>query len=424
MANMKFANNANTTLASSLTAIATSMSVTSASKFPVLNPLAPVPEYFYCTLTDVATQTVIEIVKVTVTTGTTWTITRGQDGTTGTAFAAGDVVSLRLVKASLDLFPKLDEVNTFTSAQTANSWIPTSSSIPTNGMYLPAANSVGFATNSTRAVYIDSSQNVGIGISGPLEILSIYKDAAGPIGIRVENPHTVANGGVKLELSRGGAQRPAYIRYQTLTTDEWFVGELANGGVANTVYSISTTANLSGSKLAVFPSGGVSIGNTTDPGATNLSVTGTGKFGTTVGVGAATPSTSGAGITFPATQSASTNANTLDDYEEGTWTPKDNAGTSLFNYQTPTYTKTGRVVVLTFDFLWSADTDYHLSNLPFAGATSVEPGGSCIASTNSDSVASCKVGLNVTTASMLNQKQSAVTTANKRFSSTVTYITN
>jgi len=40
-----------------------------------------------------------------------------------------------------------------------------------------------------------------------------------------------------------------------------------------------------------------------------------------LGVGNATPSTSGAGITFPATQSASTDANTLDDYEEGTWTP-------------------------------------------------------------------------------------------------------
>jgi hypothetical protein len=162
-----------------------------------------------------------------------------------------------------------------TGFASAASFRPTSATIPTNGMYLPAANAVGFATNSTRAVYIDSSQNVGIGISGPLEILSIYKDAAATIGIRVENPRTVANGGVKLELSRGGAQRPAYIRYQTLTTDEWFVGELANGGVANTVYSISTTASLSGSKLAVFPSGGVSIGNTTDPGATNLSVTGT-----------------------------------------------------------------------------------------------------------------------------------------------------
>jgi len=42
---------------------------------------------------------------------------------------------------------------------------------------------------------------------------------------------------------------------------------------------------------------------------------------TTISVGNATPSTSGAGITFPATQSASTNANTLDDYEEGTWSP-------------------------------------------------------------------------------------------------------
>jgi hypothetical protein len=39
---------------------------------------------------------------------------------------------------------------------------------------------------------------------------------------------------------------------------------------------------------------------------------------TTVGVGGATPAASGAGITFPATQSASTDANTLDDYEEGT----------------------------------------------------------------------------------------------------------
>ena len=45
------------------------------------------------------------------------------------------------------------------------------------------------------------------------------------------------------------------------------------------------------------------------------------KFPTTIGVGGATPSTSGSGITFPGTQSASTDANTLDDYEEGTWTP-------------------------------------------------------------------------------------------------------
>jgi len=67
---------------------------------------------------------------------------------------------------------------------------------------------------------------------------------------------------------------------------------------------------------------------------------------TTIGVGGATPSTSGAGITFPATQSDSSNVNTLDDYEEGTWTPS-LGGTATYTTQTGTYTKIGRVVHVT-----------------------------------------------------------------------------
>ena len=107
--------------------------------------------------------------------------------------------------------------------------------------------------------------------------------------------------------------------------------------------------NLSLFAQGTFTSGGVSIGNTTDPGAKNLSVTGTGKFGTTVSVGAATPSASGAGITFPATQSASTDVNTLDDYEEGTWTPSQGAGLTVVGAfsSSGTYTKVGRQVFLT-----------------------------------------------------------------------------
>ena len=54
---------------------------------------------------------------------------------------------------------------------------------------------------------------------------------------------------------------------------------------------------------------------------------------------------SGAGITFPATQSPSTDANTLDDYEEGTWTPVISGSTIAGTYQTATavgtYTKIG-----------------------------------------------------------------------------------
>ena len=68
------------------------------------------------------------------------------------------------------------------------------------------------------------------------------------------------------------------------------------------------------------------------------------KASTTMSVGGATPSASGSGITFPATQSASTDANTLDDYEEGTWTPNMASLVNLTGtptYQSAKYTKFG-----------------------------------------------------------------------------------
>ena len=72
-----------------------------------------------------------------------------------------------------------------------------------------------------------------------------------------------------------------------------------------------------------------------------------------LGVGNATPSTSGAGITFPSTQSASSDANTLDDYEEGTFTATlTGASTSPSVAVTTTgaYTKIGKQVTITFGF--------------------------------------------------------------------------
>ena len=72
-------------------------------------------------------------------------------------------------------------------------------------------------------------------------------------------------------------------------------------------------------------------------------------FPTTIGVGGATPATSGSGITFPATASASSDANTLDDYEEGTFTPTligSTSGAATYLYQNGSYTKVGRVVTV------------------------------------------------------------------------------
>ena len=77
------------------------------------------------------------------------------------------------------------------------------------------------------------------------------------------------------------------------------------------------------------------------------------------------------GITFPATQSASTNANTLDDYEEGTWTPTATnftvSGTSTL---TGTYTKIGRVVYFNLAFANTGTIAFDTSaviTLPFTG---------------------------------------------------------
>jgi hypothetical protein len=97
----------------------------------------------------------------------------------------------------------------------------------------------------------------------------------------------------------------------------------------------------------------------------------------TIGVGGATPSASGAGITFPATQSASTDANTLDDYEEGTWTPTItfNLASTGITYATQLgrYVKVGRQVTIWVYFLLtnkgSATGAARVAGLPFTNST-------------------------------------------------------
>jgi hypothetical protein len=80
----------------------------------------------------------------------------------------------------------------------------------------------------------------------------------------------------------------------------------------------------------------------------------------------------GTGITFPATQSASSNANTLDDYEEGTWIPSvvgnPTPGTTTYGNRTGTYIKIGRQVTCWFRVGYSAATGVGsllVTGLPF-----------------------------------------------------------
>ena len=82
-------------------------------------------------------------------------------------------------------------------------------------------------------------------------------------------------------------------------------------------------------------------------------------------------STFGGQITFPATQSASSDANTLDDYEEGTWTPVilPSAGSLTSYTSSGKYVKVGQAVTLSFQISigtqGTASGTGNLSNLPF-----------------------------------------------------------
>jgi hypothetical protein len=109
-------------------------------------------------------------------------------------------------------------------------------------------------------------------------------------------------------------------------------------------------------------------GSGTVTGATTMASAS--SFSTTIGVGGATPSASGAGITFPASQSASSNANTLDDYEEGTFTPAFLNTTATYTTSTAgLYIKIGRQVFVSLVVTTSALTRnanaYEIGNLPF-----------------------------------------------------------
>ena len=123
------------------------------------------------------------------------------------------------------------------------------------------------------------------------------------------------------------------------------------------------------------------------PGADTVGLTAGGTLvgsvglGTTLALQGAT-SQSGTGITFPATQSASSNANTLDDYEEGTFTATLSPGTSgsiTLNsiYDLLSYTKIGRLVTITGQLIVSSVSSpvgslVNLNNLPFPCADTSE----------------------------------------------------
>jgi hypothetical protein len=115
-----FENNASSTLASSISDVAATLTVATATgdRFPAVNGADP-DEYCLVTLEDTSGN--IEIVKCTARTGgaDVLTITRAQEGTTARAFTGGDRVELRITQGTLENFiQRVDDPVAITSGGT------------------------------------------------------------------------------------------------------------------------------------------------------------------------------------------------------------------------------------------------------------------------------------------------------------------
>ena len=139
------------------------------------------------------------------------------------------------------------------STITGTKLIPTGTSVTGNGMYLPAANTLGFSTNGTNAVTIDSSQNVGVGVTPSawslgkaIELNSLGSGlwSSGARNIRLAN-NVIYTGGAYKYATTGFASLLTMGDDSTLT-----FAQAASGTAGNTItFTQAMTLDSSGALL-------------------------------------------------------------------------------------------------------------------------------------------------------------------------------
>ena len=272
-----------------------------------------------------------------------------------------------------------DQVGFATITGTGANVLATSPTLVTPDLGIPSA---GVVTNLTGTASININGTVGAttATTGAFTTLSgtlgaNFATSSGSVGIGTASPaHKLEVSATQVLVKTTGTTGYSGL-YAANTSGNFFcaidsstAGQFANGAYSRAIYS-------SGAYPLDF--------YTNDVIRMRLDSAGTLKTSSTISVGNATPSSSGAGITFPATQSASTDANTLDDYEEGTWTPSNLNMTVVGTFSSSgTYVKVGRLVTCfgilsgSTSITMTAGSNYFFG-VPFSPLTNYTTGSGC-----------------------------------------------
>ena len=208
------------------------------------------------------TITLPDVTGTVVTTGDTGSVTSTMllDGTILNADVNASA-AIAGTKISPD-FGSLNVVTTGTA--TAASLNPTGSSVPANGVYLPAANTVGVATNSTGRLFINSSGQVGLGSSSPRSNFDISKDGVVAAGNWYNLSHiTDASGNKGFQLGYDNTSQTSILAASTT-------------GTASNLQFYTYSGSAWGPRVTVTSGGSVGIGTSTFGAANHLLTVGNG----------------------------------------------------------------------------------------------------------------------------------------------------
>jgi hypothetical protein len=142
---------------------------------------------------------------------------------------------------------------TATGTATAASFIPTSSTAPTNGLYLPTANTVGFATNSAGVVYINASGNLLVGTATDGKRLTV-SDSIESTATFIRTSNTVGDEGL-IDFQLQNSSSAAVIYSQAGAS---IISNTA--GAVNGAFVINTTnASVSAERVRVDNAGNMQV---------------------------------------------------------------------------------------------------------------------------------------------------------------------